>query len=208
MRSIPILLIVALLAFLLGIAAFWGFSNTGQQVTKEEATILLERVRKVTKLVTVEGDVSEIFNSGQTRDVTFYLPLPTRFTFRKEAMVQVQGTVLVGYDLEQLEIHVDEATRTVTLSNFPDPEILAIDHELVYRNLEESWFNTFTAEDYSLMNKQAKERLRDKALSSHLIDKARTEGNALIETITFLVEASGYTLVLEAAAPVPPTLLE
>jgi hypothetical protein len=118
-------------------------------------------------------------------------------SFTKDAMVQVRGTVLVGYNLEQLKIEVDEDSRTVTVSNLPEPEILAIDHELIYRNLEESWFNSFTAEDYSLMNKQAKDKLRDKALSSHLMEKAREQGNALIETIGFLAQAAGFTLVVE-----------
>ncbi|MEM6772908.1 MAG: DUF4230 domain-containing protein, partial [Bacteroidota bacterium] len=194
-KLIPTLVIV-ILAFLLGAAAFWGFSQGAQRVTKEDATILLEQVRKVTKLVTVEGDVSEVFNSTQDKNVTLYLPMPTRFSFRKEAIVQVQGTVLVGYDLEQLQIDVDANSRTLTVSNLPEPKILAIDHELIYRNLEESWFNTFTAEDYSALNKQAKERLREEALQSELIEEARTQGNALIETIDFLATGAGFELVV------------
>lgn len=197
MRRIIPTLVIIVLSFLLGAAVFWSFSRTGEQVTEEKATILLEQVRKVTKLVTVEGDVSEVFNSEQTKNVTLYLPLPTRFAFQKKAMVQVHGTVLVGYDLEQLTIDVDVDSRTLTIGNLPEPKILAIDHELSYKNLEESWFNSFTAEDYSALSQRAKERLRDEALQSKLIDKARAQGNALIETIDFLATGAGFELVVK-----------
>jgi len=186
-----------LLAFLLGLAVFWTFSRTPAETSKAEATVLLEQVRKVTKLVTVEGDVSEIYNSTKTRNVTLYLPLPAVLGFDKKATVQVEGTVLVGYDLEQLRIDVDEASRTITIGNLPEPEIIAIDHELTYRNLEESWFNSFSAEDYSALNREAKARLRDEALKSKLMGEARERGNGVLETIGFLAEAAGFTLVVE-----------
>lgn len=202
-RLVP-LLITALLAFLLGLAVFWGFSRASVEETRTEATVLLEQIRKVTKLVTVEGDVSELYNSTKTRNVTLYLPLPARLRFDKTATVEVRGKVLVGYDLEQLDIKVDDATRTVRLSNLPEPEILAIDHELIYRNLEESWFNSFTAKDYSALSKEAKDRLRDEALKSKLTEEARLEGNGLLETIRFLVEASGYSLEIEGEVAQQP----
>lgn len=204
MRTLYTILITAALAFLLGLATFWGFSNTGGQTTHEEATILLEQIRKVTKLVTVEGDVSELYNSTKTREVTLYIPLPAHLSFEKSATVQVEGTVLVGYDLEQMSIELDEINRTVTLSNLPEPEILAIDHEMIYRNLEESWFNSFTAEDYSLLNKEAKDRLRDEALRSKLMDEARLEGNTLIEAIRFLAQGAGFEVLMEGERPAVP----
>ena len=203
MSKLPLVLTAALLAFLLGLAVFWGFSNASANETRTEATVLLEQIRKVTKLVTVEGDVSELYNSTKTRNVTLYLPLPARLRFDKTATVEVRGKVLVGYNLEQLDVKVDDATRTVQISNLPNPEILAIDHELIYRNLEESWFNSFTAEDYSALNKEAKERLHNEALKSKLTEAARLEGNGLLETIRFLVEASGYSLQMEGEALKP-----
>lgn len=208
MRTLYTILITAVLAFLLGLAVFWGFSKSAGQTTQAEATILLEQIRKVTKLVTVEGDVSELYNSTKTRNVTLYLPLPAHLSFEKSATVQVQGTVLVGYNLEQLTIDLDERTRTITIGNLPEPEILAIDHELTYRNLEESWFNSFTAADYSLLNKEAKNRLRDEALKSKLMEDARLEGNSLIEAIRFLAKGAGYTVVVEGEVPAIEQKLE
>ena len=199
MRTI-LIVVVVVLSFLLGMAALslWQDQQRDEQV-REEATVLLERVRNVMKLVTVEGDVSELFSSTTSRNVTFYLPLPSRFSFDKKATVEVRGTVLVGYDLEQLDIRVDPDNRIMTISNLPEPEILAIDHELIYRDLNESWFNTFDAEDYSRLNRRAKERLRNAALNSELMARAQVQGNSVIDGIRYLAGSAGYELVVEGA---------
>ena len=197
--KIGLVVITVVLAFLLGIAAMAIFSASPQvQRTEDDSTVLVEQIRQVSKLVTVEGDVYELFNRTQTRDVTIYLPLPAKLSFDKQASVQVTGKVLVGFDLSQMNVEVDEAAKTVRLTNLPNAEILAIDHEIVYKDLDESWFNSFTAKDYSALNKAAKERLRDKAVASKLLERAEVEGNTVLETIRFLVEGAGYGLVLES----------
>ncbi len=204
MNRILLTLLVALLAFMLGMTAFalWQ-SHAQDRRVHEEATVLLERVRDVMKLVTVEGDVNELFSSTSSRNVTLYLPLPSQFSFDKKATVEVRGKILVGYDLEQLDLSIDPEARTLTVRNLPEPEILAIDHELIYRDLNESWFNTFTAEDYSRLNQRAKERLRDRALRSELMARAQVQGNAVLESIRYLAGSAGYALVVEEALPQP-----
>lgn len=198
-----ILLIIALvLAFGLGIATYSAWDNAGdREVTSVEASVLLERIREVMKLVTVEGDVSEIYNETKTRQVTLYLPLPTTFEFDKKATVQVTGKVLVGYDLSNLSIQLDDTNKKLIISKFPDPEILAIDHELAYRNLEESWFNNFTANDYTALNQSAKRLLREKALESKLMDRAREQGLGIIESIRLLAEGAGLEVELVENLP-------
>lgn len=192
--------IVTLLAFALGVAVVWGLRRADAPSVEEQSTVLLSQIERVSKLVTVEGDLLEVFDRKEDRNVTFYLPLPTKFTFRKEALVEVTGKVLVGYDLSEMSVDVDQKTRTVRLGNLPTPEILAIDHEVKYRNLEESWFNEFTADDYTVLNRRAKERLREAALRSNLMQAAEDQGNAVVETIRFLVEGAGFELVVERPA--------
>ena len=200
MKSTSTLVVIALLAFALGVAAYALFAGPRVQSPVDNSTVLVEQIRKVSKLVTVEGDVYEIFNRTQTRNVTIYLPLPASMSFDKEASVQVTGKVLVGYDLEQMSVTVDDANKTITLGNLPEPEILAIDHELVYKDLEESWFNSFTVQDYTDLNRAAKESLRKKTLQSKLFAEARVRGNSVIETISFLAAGAGYTVVVEGGA--------
>ncbi|MEM7572995.1 MAG: DUF4230 domain-containing protein [Bacteroidota bacterium] len=198
-RNAPYLLLV-IISFVCGILSYRScVQSRNQQVSTIETDILLERIRDVCKMVTVEGDVMELYNETQTRYVTMYLPLPTQFSFDKKATVQVQGTVLVGYDLEGLNTTVSEEERTVTISNLPQPSVLAVEHQLEFRNMEESWFNSFGPADLTELSNNAREALRDKALESELVDRAKEQGLGLLNTIQHIAESAGYTFILEEA---------
>lgn len=184
--------------FVLGILLTrWFYQSEQEEVRRTQSTILLDKVRDVLKLVTVEANFNELYNETRTRPVTLYLPLPSTFKFDKKAILEVTGKVLVGYDLETVEITADSTNRVLRLSNLPDPEILSIDHQVAFRNLEESWFNSFTAEDYTSLNANAKEVLRQKVTESRLLDRAREQGNRMIEVIRFMAESTGWTVELE-----------
>lgn len=210
-----LLILALLLSFGLGILAYANWRNAREQELRQtEATVLLEQIKEVMKLVTIEGSVSELYNETLTRRVTLYLPLPTAFDFDKKATVQVTGKVLVGYNLEKLSLRIDEDQRKLIITDLPEPEILAIDHELAYRNLEESWFNNFTAQDYTALNQSAKRALRDKALESELMSRARQQGRSVIESIRQLAEAAGLEVeiieqpVVPKPEPQPETIFE
>lgn len=196
-RIFPIVALVAV--FLLGIIiAGWFYRSEQKEIRETQSTILLDKVKDVMKLVTVEANFNELYNETRTRPVTLYLPLPSTFKFDKKAILEVKGKVLVGYDLEAVRITADSADRVLRLSNLPEPEILSIDHEVAFRNLEESWFNSFTAEDYTSLSANAKEVLRQKVIESQLLDRARQQGNRMIDVIRFMAESAGWTVEVEA----------
>lgn len=198
-------LIGILAAFGLGVwLTQWFYQSKKKEISSAQSTILLDKVKDVLKLVTVEANFNELYNETKTRPVTLYLPLPSTFSFSKKAILEVQGKVLVGFDLEKVSISADSVNRVLTLSNLPEPEVLSIDHQVQYRNLEESFFNSFSAEDYTSLNHNAKEMLRQKVEESDLMEKARSQGNQMIDVIRFMAESLGWTVQLEkAVAPVP-----
>lgn len=198
-------LIGILAAFGLGVwLTQWFYQSKKKEISSAQSTILLDKVKDVLKLVTVEANFNELYNETKTRPVTLYLPLPSTFSFSKKAILEVQGKVLVGFDLEKVSISADSVNRVLTLSNLPEPEVLSIDHQVQYRNLEESFFNSFSAEDYTSLNHNAKEMLRQKVEESDLMEKARSQGNQMIDVIRFMAESLGWTVQLKkAVAPVP-----
>jgi hypothetical protein len=198
MVRITLIGITILAAFVLGAWVVHKFyQNEREETTQANSTVLLEKVEKVLKLVTVEGNFSELYDETNIRKFTVYMPLPSSWTFSKKAILKVEGKVLVGYNMENIVISADSANRRIILSNLPEPEVLAIDHQVKYENIEESWFNSFSEEDYTNLNRNAKEVLRQKALESRLLDEARNQGNQLIEVIRFMVESSGWELIYQ-----------
>lgn len=195
-----ILTIVGLLAiFGAGFAVAFSFLR-GQpepETTIRNSTVILNRIEQVCKLVTVEGSFSELYDETNIRRFTVYVPMPSTFSFSKKAILQVEGKVLVGYDLKNIKITADSTRKRIVLSEIPAPEILSVDHSIAYKNLSESFFNSFGPEDYTRLNANAKAMLREKAQESKLMQEAQLEGNQLIRIMEFIVRSAGWTLYIE-----------
>lgn len=191
--------VIAILgAFGLGVWLTSSFlNNKAKETTKSGATVLLEQVKQVRKMVTVEGNFSELYDETNIRNFTIYLPMPSTWSFSKQAILKVTGKVLVGYDLKEIQIRIDSTKQQLILSELPDPEIISIDHQLEYKNLEESYFNSFSPEDYTRISKNAKAVLSEKAKESGLLEQAAEQGNQMIDIMRVLVEAAGWTLLVE-----------
>lgn len=190
--------ILFILVFGIGIAlTHFYYQSQKEEETRSRSTVLLEKVEQVMKLVTVEGNFDELYDETNRRSMTLMLPFPSTWTFSKSAIIRVSGKVLVGYDMENIEIEADSLTRTIYLRNMPEPEILSIDHEVSYQNLEESYFNSFEPEDFTKLNQNAKKVLEEKAQESRLLDEAADQGNQVVEVIKFMAESAGWTVVVE-----------
>ncbi|MCG8332030.1 MAG: DUF4230 domain-containing protein [Chitinophagales bacterium] len=193
-----VFVIAILAAFGLGVWLTSSFlHNKAKETTTSGATVLLEQVKQVRKMVTVEGNFSELYDETNIRNFTIYLPMPSTWSFSKQATLKVTGKVLVGYDLKEIQIRIDSTNHQLILSKLPDPEIISVDHQLEYKNLEESYFNSFSPEDYTRISKNAKAVLSEKAKESGLLEKAAEQGNQMIDIMRVLVEAAGWTLLVE-----------
>lgn len=166
------------------------YYDLGKVNREEQATVLLDRIRTVTKLVVLEGFFSEIY------DYQDYYGFDLSF-FRKKALIRVQAKVSVGFDLDKLNIETHAASRTVRMSAIPVPEILSIDHNLDYYDIQEGAFNSFSPADYNRLNDKAKDFVRKKAMDSDLFTRALERREDIYETIRFLVEGMGWRLEIE-----------
>lgn len=157
--------------------------------SQQEATVLLEKIEAVKKLITVEGQFSEVYSYSD------YQGYFTWF-FDKKALLRVRATVSAGYDLNQMQFRADAVTHTLFLDAMPEPRILSIDHSLDYYDLSTGLFTNFLPEDYNRMNAQAKEFIREKAQHSNLLTAAREQGVKTLEIIRFMAESAGWKLVI------------
>ena len=183
---IQMLLVAA--AFLIGGWLTYRFF-VPQSKTTEDATVLLEKIQAVTKLITVEGQFSEIYNYNESDGYMLNL-------WDKKVLVRVRATVSAGYDLERLRLEADPVTKTVRMSALPEPQILSIDHSLDYYDISEGYFTSFTPDDYNRINQRAKDLIREKAQESTLLPAAREQADKMLELIRFMVESAGWKLVI------------
>lgn len=178
-------LIILALAFAAGVFLTWQYTRPSRPV--ENAAVLLEQVRNVAKLTTVEGQYSEVYNYSEYQGYF-------SFFWDKKVLVRVRATVAAGYDFEQLHIEVDSLKKVIRMSALPEPQILSIDHTLDYYDISEGLFASFSPEDYNRINQRAKDLIRDQAIKSNLLGAARDQGNKMMELVRFMVQNAGWTL--------------
>lgn len=185
-----LLILGILIGLSAGIAAtVYFYRNRSVRHAKEQSVILLEKIKQVCKLITVEGEFSEIFTHRDARQVFFKL-----WQFEKKALIIVKAKVLIGFDLTKISIQIDSKQKTVRLSGFPHPEILSIDTDLEYYDFQKGMINKFTEVDLTSMNKKSKEFIREKVENSHLYQIAKNQAADTISVIRQLIESVGWEL--------------
>ncbi len=178
-------LMVLFIALVFGIyVAKWWYS-TDTQKTQQESTVLLEQVKAVTKLVTTEGYFSEIFSEVDTKS---YFGFPST----KKVLIKVKAKVSAGFNLANMKIEADHTTKTLRLSNIPEPEIISIEPEISYYDIANGVFNTFTSDDYTRLNKRAVDIVREQALKSDFMNNVNEQGKRNFDSLRVLAESMGW----------------
>lgn len=196
-RSLSQLLMFLAVFALGGWLSYQYFSSRSRPV--EDSSVLLEKIQAVTKLITVEGQFSEVYNYSE------YQGYFSMF-WDKKVLVRVRATVSAGYDLNHLNLEADPQTKVVRMSALPEPQILSIDHSLDYYDISEGLFASFTPEDYNRINQRAKDLIRDQALKSSLMPAARDQAAKMLDLIRFMVESAGWRLDIRDSGAGSPTL--
>lgn len=181
---------------LVGFGAGWyvqeRLNNTS--TTESSSVVLLEKIKEVCQLVTVEGNFSEIYTH---QDYTYY----NIFPFRKKALLRINAKVTAGYDLQKIDLKIDELTKTIYLYNLPEPEVMNIDTKISYYDLTEGTFNSFSGKDLTDLNHNAREFIAQKADKSALLAQAKKEGERTLRLITVFLEQAGYRVIITDQAP-------
>ena len=176
---------------------YWGYSLLNQKKQKEltiqQSSILLEKVRSVCKLVSVEGDFAEIYRYENRKGHFMNL-----FGSKKKALIVINAKAHIGYDFKKLKVSADPQSKTIILGNFPPPEILSIEPELEFYDIRNDLFNAFTPDDMTSMNREAKAHIREKIPESGLMETANHEMLEAILLMEKIVETLGWKLDYEA----------
>lgn len=162
-----ILFVVALLIG--GVAAWQGFRwyyakklNGAQQDVAIESQVLLERIEKVFKVVLAEGFFTEIYDHNTKKDF-FGI-----FKTNSKALVVAKAKVSVGFDFAKMRFRRDHHTRKLVIEHFAEAEILSIDTDYKFYDINQGLLNKFDNEDYTEILAEAKRLMQEKAQQSEL----------------------------------------
>lgn len=184
-----LLLILAAVVLVCGamLAAFLlGLRQGGQEETPVITSDLLgERLRSAQELVTVAYHYT---NMGRFENhVDFYgwkVPLTA-----KSFIVSYDGVIKAGVDLGGVDVAVDEAGKSVTVT-LPDSGILS--HEIPEESIEvfdesNNIFNPITIEDYTGFTRDEKAAMEQRAIDNGLLASADEQARAAVESLLRLM---------------------
>lgn len=174
------------------IGTYWIFSffkgKKTKEITTHQSTVLLEKMKSVCKLISVEGDFAEIYKYENVKN---FLSLVSS---KKKALVVIKAKAHIGYDLSKLMMHANEERKLIVLDNFPQPEVLSIEPELEFYDIKSGLFNFFEPEDLTKLNAEAKKHILEKIPESGLMDAARKEALQTVLIMEKIVETIGWEL--------------
>ncbi len=185
-----------LLLLLVGSGAGYAIANSLRSkaeppAVRVDATVLLERIEKVFKVVMAEGYFSEIYNYHDQRKIMYVLNDP------KKAMVIAKSKVLVGFDFAKVRFRLPEAGEKILIVEaFPAPEVLSIDTDYQFYDIQSGYLNHFSSEDYTKILDEAKQVMNDRALQS---DLPRIANNQIQYMMYQLAGSMGWSLQLPEA---------
>ncbi len=158
-----------------------------KKVTSVESTVLMERFEKVCKIVNIEGYISEILDYKDFEIINFP-------GFRKKALIKAEAKILVGYDLENINIRLDHNKKIIFIDSLSTPQILAIDNKLSYYDLSEGLFNNFKEEDLNQLNNKSRQLIEEKVNESSLFKEAENQMHHLLMLFTAVAAEGGWEL--------------
>lgn len=190
-RKLTVILAAVAVAVGIGfIAARWQSERNMQR----QSHSLAEAVRRVTKLATVEVNVSNWQLRTDSKELFGFLP----FRCEKTVAVFYRGKVAAGFELAPetavgLQMRVAHASRKVHV-RLPAPSILYTDvppPELVVA--DGSICNSLTPDDYKRLHVEARAAVEHDAIEAGVLMRAESHARALL---TEVARPLGYEVEL------------
>jgi len=184
----------AILGLFLGaIITYWVLKyikiQNSKDTTNAQSVILMEKMRKVWKLISVEGEFAEIYHYENTKERFLSM-----ISSKKKAVILINAKAHVGFDLSKIRMEAINEKKVVKLTEFPKPEVLSLETDLKYYDKKDGFFNKFDSSDLTELNTKSKEYVMQKIPESGLLETAKNEALEAVLMIQNIVETIGWTL--------------
>lgn len=155
-----------------------------------EAAPVVEAIRRVAQLATVEIQVSDVLRFEEVKSFLI-------FDFPKSATLRMRGRVIGGFDLSTPSFRVrPDAGRRVVRVTLPPPRILALDPRLEWFDERSGLLNPITPQDRTRWLLWARGQLGRAARQAGLDSKASEHARQLLSAAA---EAFGWRAEVEVA---------
>ena len=206
-----------IIALAVGSLASWQIFNwiygkkikDNSESIRVESNVLLERIEKVFKVVLAEGYFTEIYDHNSKKEFWGL------FKSSNKALVVAKAKVSVGYDFSKMKVSRENTERKLVIEEFAPAEILSVDTDYKFYDLNQGILNKFNNEDYTSILAEAKKMMQEKAQESDLPLIAANQVKVMMKQLAAsmnweleIKERENKILSIEKISDINPKILE
>ena len=156
---------------------------------KEQSVVLLEKMRSVSKLITVEGNMNEIMHFQDEKS-----SLLNMVSSKKKAIIMANAKIFIGFDMKKMRFEANANKQQIKVTSFPEPEVLSMETHLDFYDVQNGLFNKFDATELTDLNKKVKQNFTDKIPESDLLYSAKIKALDTLKVMEQMVSTFGWEL--------------
>jgi hypothetical protein len=206
-----------IIALAVGSLASWQIFNwiygkkikDNSESIRVESNVLLERIEKVFKVVLAEGYFTEIYDHNSKKEFWGL------FKSSNKALVVAKAKVSVGYDFSKMKFSKENTERKLVIEEFAPAEILSVDTDYKFYDLNQGILSKFNNEDYTSILAEAKKMMQEKAQESDLPLIAANQVKVMMKQLASsmnweleIKEKENKILSIEKISDINPKILE
>lgn len=175
----------------LALSIYYLFSKKAffKSEAKEQSVILLEKMKTVSKLITVEGNMNEIMHFQDQKSSMLKM-----LSSKKKAIIMTNAKIFIGFDMKKMRFEANADKRQIKITSFPEPEVLSMETNLEFYDIQNGLFNKFDASELTDLNKKVKQNFTDKIPESDLLETAKIKALDTIKIMEQMVSTFGWEL--------------
>lgn len=162
----------------LGIGLLLGFVLTfllmrqiQENRISDHSHVIAYEIKRMNKMVVAEQNFSEIYSHKNSRSLPF---IRDYFSFDKSVLLIVNAKVQATYDLNQLDIEIDDNNNKIIINSIPDLE-LQVYPDVQFYDVEQSRFNTFKKDELNQVKQNAIKEIEKKIDRNKLEQEAKEQ---------------------------------
>ncbi len=176
---------------LLCLAIYYLFAKKSffKEKSKEQSVVLLDKIKNVSKLITVEGNFNEVMHFSDVKN-----SLLNMVSSKKKAIVLANAKVYIGFDMKKVLFEANADKRKIKIISFPEPEVLSIETDVEFYDVQNGLFNKFDASELTELNKKVKQNIADKIPESNLLLSAQNKAIETLNIMEQMVDTFGWKM--------------
>jgi len=162
----------------LGIGLLLGFVLTfllmrqiQENRISDHSHVIAYEIKRMNKMVVAEQNFSEIYSHKNSRSLPF---IRDYFSFDKSVLLIVNAKVQATYDLNQLDIEIDDNNNKIIINSIPDLE-LQVYPDVQFYDVEQSRFNAFKKDELNQVKQNAIKEIEKKIDRNKLEQEAKEQ---------------------------------